>query len=350
MKHIIQWKFIAIMFASMLCGVLAMGVTEAFFFGKLKGMTPEESEIAFANYSWIFDTLFVIVTSTVFLILSRKIVKRIEAMNRNVEQIASGRFLELSEDKKQDELGNLSRNINSMAKVIASSIEKERAMVCSVAHDLRTPVTSIQGYAALLEKSKSLSKEEVDYVSIIKNKSINLSEQIEELLEYSILQFEEKEYQFESMSIKRLLEQVLIEFIPMFDEHQLTFSMKGNQYELQYDCNQILMVRLFENLFTNCVRYAKRGSEIEINLEETSEKISVAISNYGNVLSKEEMELVFEAFYQGKTAEEYKTQSKGLGLAIARKVVLIHNGTISVQCDEQMSKITFLIEFLKDKK
>lgn len=347
MKHILQWKLIVIMFVSTMSGVFAMGLSQFIVYGSMQGMTPEEAEEAAAVYSWAFDIVFVVVTIVVFLLLSRKLVKCIETMNRNVEQIATGQLLELAEDKRKDELGNLSRNINRMAERIASSIEKERAMVCNVAHDLRTPVTSIQGYASLLEKHANLSEEEQEYVSIIKRKSENLSEQIEELLEYSVLQFEEKEYRFEPLSIKRLLEQVLIEFIPMFDQNELTFSTKGNQYELMHDCNQMLMVRLFENLLTNCVRYAKKQSEIEIVLEETAGEMSIAISNFGNTLSKEETESLFEAFYQGKSAAEYKTQSKGLGLAIAKKIVLLHNGTIRAFSDENEQRITFFIKFKK---
>lgn len=347
MKHILQWKFIGIMFVSLICGVASMGLVQAIIYGKLGGMTAEEAEIAAEPYSYLFNIQFAIVTIIVFLLLSRKLIKRIEIMNRNVEQIAAGDLNELALDKKRDELGSLSRNINEMAQKISASLDKERSMVCNVAHDLRTPVTSIQGYARLLEKSPELSEANRGYVSIIQKKSVSLSAQIDELLEYSVLQFEEKEYTFEMLSLRRLIEQVVIEFIPMLDHEQMTFSLIGNQKKLQFDCNQMLMVRLFENLLNNSIRYGKKGGTIEIALSEDENVLKIAISNYGDALSEEEIEHLFEAFYQGKSAKEYRTQSKGLGLAIAQKIVLLHHGKIGVSSNATTGKITFHIEFPK---
>lgn len=347
MKHTLQWKFIGIMFISMICSVATMAITQYILFEKIQGMTAEQAEPIAARYSYLFNIIFIIEITAIFFLLSRKIIKRIEIMNDNVEQIAKGKLLELEQDHRIDELGNLSRNINSMAEKIVQSIEKEKKMVCNVAHDLRTPVTSIQGYATLLEKSSELSKTNLQYVSIIKNKSENLSEQIEELLEYSILQFEEKEYKFEVLSVKRLIEQVLIEFIPSLEAQHMTFSIKGNENELLCGCNQLLMIRLFENLFTNCIRYGNKGESIDIELYEVKEKIKICISNYGNTLTDEEIQHIFEAFYQGEDAKSYQTQSKGLGLAIAQKIVLIHQGDIKVYSDFTTKKITFCLVFKK---
>lgn len=347
MKHTLQWKFIGIMFVSLFCGVITMAITEYLVFAKLQGMTAEQAEQIVANDSYIFNSIFLVITIAVFFLLSRKIIKRIEVMSHNVEQIAAGKLLGLEPDYKGDELGNLSRSINGMAEKIAHSLEKERQMVCNVAHDLRTPVTSIQGYARLLEKSLELSEKNLKYVSIIQNKSEHLSEQIEELLEYSILEFEEKEYKFEVLSLRRIIEQVLIEFVPMLEQQQMKFSIQGNKNELLFNCNQLLMVRLFENLFTNCVRYGNKGGRIIIELSEDIHTLKVSISNYGKTLTEEEIEHLFEAFYQGKDAKNYETKSKGLGLAIAQKVVLIHQGNIKVYNESTTKKTTFSIEFHK---
>lgn len=347
MKHTLQWKFIAIMFTSLVCGVTAMAVIQAIVYGKLGGMTAEEAEEAAENYTVLFDILFIAVTTIVFLLLSRKVIRRIELMNHNVEQITSGNMKELSQDYKRDELGSLSRNINSMAKTISDSLDKEREMVCNVAHDLRTPVTSIRGYAKLLQDDKELSEESRQYISIIANKSTDLSEQIGELLEYSVLQFEEKEYQFEKLSLSKLIEQVLVEFIPQLDEENMTFTYTGNQKTCEVECNQILMVRMFENLFTNCIRYGKKGKSIDVRIDEADGQCRIEISDYGISLSQEEAEHLFEPFYQGRDAAEYHTESKGLGLAIVNKIVQLHKGRIRIGTESETGKFTFYIEIPK---
>lgn len=346
-KHILQWKFAIIMFISIFCGVIAMAICQAYLYGYLGDMTAEEAEKSAQNATVWFDLLFIIVSAFVFFLLSRKIIKRIENMNHNVEQIAAGQMEELIIDKKKDELGNLAQNINGMAKTIHNSLEKERGMVCNVAHDLRTPVTSIQGYAQLLEESEELSEKNKEYVTIIKNKTIDLSEQINELLEYSLLQFQEKEYEFTNLSLSSLVEQVLIEFIPQLEKEDIEYSLQGNQKEHRVNCNTILMVRLLENLLTNSIRYGKQGGQIEIVLEDKNSVVRTTISNYGNCLNEEDKAHIFEAFYQGESGKDYSKQSKGLGLAIANQIIQVHNGTIWVDSNQATGKTSFIFELSK---
>lgn len=345
LKHKLQWKMIGIMFISMIAGVMVMGICETIIYDGIYHMTPEEAERAFAQYSIFFNIIFAIVAISVYFMLSRKIVKRIEVMNRNVEKIARGQMKELTSDEHKDELGCLAVNINTMADKISQSLQKEQDMVCNLAHDLRTPITSISGYVELIEKNCELSEEGKSYTEILARKADDLSKQVDELLEYSILKFKEKEYTMETLSLSSLLEQVLIDFIPILEREEITFKLEGNSKPYNYTCNQLLLIRLFENLITNSIRYGKEGKKIEVEIEGDHESIRIHFSNYGNLLSKEEEKHLFEAFYQGKTAKDYKTESKGLGLAIAKEIIEIHHGTITVKCDKQLNKVTFLVEF-----
>lgn len=345
LKHKLQWKMIGIMFISVLAGVSVMALCEGAIYNGIFHMTPEEAEVAFAKYSVFFNLIFGVITILVFYILSRKIIKRIEIMNHNVEMITNGSMKELVPDVHKDELGYLAGNINMMARRIDQSIKKEQDMVCNLAHDLRTPITSIRGYLDLLQKNCELSEQGRAYAEILTRKTNDLSIQVNELLEYSILKFKEKEYQFEQISLSNLLEQVMIDFIPMLEREGIEFELIGNHKPYNYLCDKLLVVRLFENLITNSIRYGKEGKKIEAEITQDSMSIQILFSNYGNVLSKEEEENIFEAFYQGESAQEYKTESKGLGLAIAKEIVEIHHGTIEVSSNQQLNKVTFLVRF-----
>lgn len=332
-----------IMFVSLFIGVTAMGICSNLVFDKVLHVSPEEAEVKFARYSIYFNIVFVVSTIFSFFLLSRKIIRRLEVMDQNVEKIASGKMEELAKDKHKDEIGYLSNNINYMAEKIKSSIKKEQDMVCNIAHDLRTPITSISGYVELLEKDDSLSIDSRSYVEIISRKTKELSTQVNELLEYSVLQFKEKSYEMSELSLSMLLEQVLIDYIPVISDNDMEFSFKGNEKKCMFMCNQQLMIRLFENLISNSIRYGKDGKRLEIIIEERENGITIHFSNYGKSLTKEECDHIFDAFYQGSSAKQYKTESKGLGLAIVKKIVMIHNGTVFLECNND--KVTFTIEF-----
>lgn len=253
-------------------------------------------------------------------------------------------------DNKNDEIGGLSRSICEISEMLTKSMEDERRMVCNIAHDLRTPVTSIQGYAQLLEQNEDLSIHSREQVEIIRRKSEQLSAQIAELLEYSILQFEEKEYTFEELSLSRLVEQIFIDFIPEYEKNQITYVLYGNEDEHKMQCNAALMIRMLENLLNNALRYGKEGKKVEAVLSENEESICLEIANYGSAMKKAEAERIFEPFYQGGNAKEYETESKGLGLAIVAKIVAIHSGTIHVECDEEIKRMSIIINFKKANK
>jgi signal transduction histidine kinase len=225
LKHRLQFKFVGIMFISLLGGLFSMSLAEAIYFGRILGISPEEAELTFPEYSPYFNTLFIIVSIFLFLLLSRRVIKRIEEMNKNVERITVGKMTGLAEDKSKDELGGLSRNINAMAEMIQESLQKEKNMICNMAHDLRTPITSITGYVELLEKNNNLSNQEKEYIDIIYRKSNELSVQVNDLLEYSVLQYRKKEYFMEEISLSSLLEQVIIDFIPYLEKEKMTFLL-----------------------------------------------------------------------------------------------------------------------------
>lgn len=271
MKHRLQWKFITIMFISVFIGVMSMAIAEAIVFKGIYHMSAEEGEIAFAKQSYIFDILFLVVTTGVFFLLSRKLIKRIEIMNHNIEKIANGQMRGLTGDHHQDELGNLSVNINKMAIRIDESLQKEKNMICNLAHDLRTPVTSIVGYVELLQKTGDLSEDGKKYADVMLRKSNELSEQINQLLEYSLLTFQEKEYEKEEISLSSLLEQIIIDFIPLLEKNQFEYQLTGNQKNCLYVGNLNLLRRLFDNLITNSIRYGKAGKKLEIDLQDNTD-------------------------------------------------------------------------------
>ncbi|WP_167954794.1 HAMP domain-containing sensor histidine kinase [Anaerosporobacter faecicola] len=348
MKHKLQLKFIFFMFLSVFLGIFLLSISEAIYSYHYNLTAEKTQEILETGGSGVaFVIGFLVVVVLIFLFLSRNTIKRIERLNNSIKQISKGNRKNIVQDTHKDELGELSKSICEMARLLEQSLEDERAMVCNIAHDLRTPVTSIQGYAQLLKQSEELSLQNQEHVAIIQRKSEHLSRQIEELLEYSILQFEEKEYTFESLSLSSLVEQIFIDFIPQLDERDMTFELVGNDKPHMFLCNQNLMIRLLENLLNNALRYGKKGKKIEAYLSENETWITLEIANYGSVLSPSQAEHIFQPFYQGEDAKEYVTQSKGLGLAIVSKIVTIHHGTIEVQCQEERKRTAFVLTFPK---
>ena len=136
LKHKLQWKFVGIMFISLLVGIMLMAVIEGSY-GYFYQKSAEDTEKIFeeSGLAIIVDISFVAMVVLVFFILSRNLVKRIEQLNSSIEQISRGNMKDIPIDKHRDELGILSRNIHKMAGMLDQSLENERAMVRNIAQN-----------------------------------------------------------------------------------------------------------------------------------------------------------------------------------------------------------------------
>ncbi|HDR7164812.1 TPA: HAMP domain-containing protein, partial [Bacillus cereus] len=166
------------------------------------------------KYSFLYFIVFLIFTTTYFAFMTKTMMKRLSQINKNVKKISDGNFEIHIPISKSDEIGELAANVNRMAKSLKESIENEKKsqemkneMISNISHDLRTPVTSLIGYADLLgNKLHSNGEECEEYVSILKRKSYELKNQVDDLLEYCQINYREIELHKDEIDMKALIE------------------------------------------------------------------------------------------------------------------------------------------------
>ena len=130
------------------------------------------------------------------------------------------------------------------------------------------------------------------------------------------------------LDIVKLLEQMLDEFYPNFQEAGLTYEFTSSQNSLQIEADGNLLARLFDNLINNAIKYGADGKKIVVSVEREDPMVVIRVLNYGKIIPPEELDHIFEKFYQGDTS--HATQGNGLGLALVKRVMDIVGGDISV--------------------
>jgi len=203
-----------------------------------------------------------------------------------------------------------------------------------VAHDLRTPLTSIIGYLELVSDRSKVSQETKDhYIKVAYNKSKRLEKLIEDLFAYTKFSSGEVVMDCLEIDMVKFIAQLADEFYPSFQEN-------GLEYEFICDVNSAVVVadgnllaRAFANLIDNAIKYGKDGKSVKIELKEDRELIRVMITNYGKLIPENELGYIFERFYRLEASRSNETGGTGLGLAIAKNIVLMHQGTIEVRSD-----------------
>ncbi len=291
----------------------------------------------------LFVLLGILLFSLVFLLLQRKMARDIETIAHAVKQISEGDLSTRLELEGEGELTDLAENLNRMEEDIQELIDKERTseqsktdLITNVAHDLRTPLTSILGYLELLRKNQKLSPEmQQKYLDIAYNKSVRLQKLIEELFGFTKLSYGKINMNVTKVDIVELLAQLLEESYPNFQKNGLSYDFVSNRKSQIIEADGDLLARLFDNLIGNAIKYGKEGKRVRVSLRADREIVTIKIVNYGYVIPENELPLIFDRFYR---TDHSRTNASGpggtgLGLAIVKNITDMHHGTVSVSSD-----------------
>jgi len=279
--------------------------------------------------------------SAAFLLLQKKSMDYITRISTAIQNISEGDLNTMVEVVGDDEFSAMAANLNKMVADIRELMDKEREsertktdLITNVAHDLRTPLTSIIGYLELLSGSTQLPPElEKKYIDITYTKAKRLEKLIEDLFGFTKLNHGKMSMKVSKVDIVKLLSQLLEEFYPNFMDKNLSYELQSNVPSKVINADGNLLARLFDNLINNAIKYGAEGKQILVKIHATDAIVSVSVTNYGYVIPKDELPLLFDKFYRVEQSRSANTGGTGLGLAIAKNIVEMHGGTIGVTSD-----------------
>lgn len=310
---------------------------------------------AIADFRLTAVLLFVVfgicLFALIFWFLQRKSFVYIGKITDAMEKISEGDLNTSVEVEGDDEFSDMAVRLNAMAGDIRDLMDREREaertkneLITNVAHDLRTPLTSIIGYLELLCTKKDLPDHvRQQYTEIAFAKSRKLQQLINDLFGFTKLNYGKISMRISRIDIVKLLSQLLTEFYPNFAEKELTYDLESNVPAFFITADPDLLARLFDNLVNNAIKYGADGKQIRVKINAQPKTVVVSVINYGKVIPKEELPLVFEKFYRVEQSRSSKTGGTGLGLAIAKNIVELHNGTIEATSDLSGTAFTVTI-------
>jgi len=280
--------------------------------------------------------------SVAFLVLQKKSMDYITRLSTAIQNISEGDLNTTVDVVGDDEFSAMAANLNKMVEDIRRLMDKEREsertkneLITNIAHDLRTPLTSIIGYLELLSGPNSNMSAEMEkkYINITYTKAKRLEKLIEDLFGFTKLNYGKVSMKVTKVDIVKLLSQLLEEFYPNFMDKDLAYELQSNVPAKIINADGNLLARLFDNLINNAIKYGAEGKRIVVKIHAAESTVTVSVTNYGYVIPKEELPLLFEKFYRVEQSRSSNTGGTGLGLAIARNIVEMHGGTIGVTSD-----------------
>ncbi|WP_235918039.1 sensor histidine kinase [Paenibacillus lutrae] len=331
--------------------------TEAFVVMKTHTVYPAGPSVPLAKKS---GTVSIFAAVIIFILLfywvTRRKIRYLEELAHGLVQMSRGNLDYRVKERSRDELGALAGHMNTMANELQLSIEEERKaqrlkteLITNVSHDLRTPLTIIIGYLRLLKDRDYQNPQQAEhYTQLAYGRAEKLKLLIEELFEFTRMSSKGVPLVKTTVCLNDLLHQLTEEYVGLAEQNHLTIqlSIPAEKYFVSIDADQ--MIRVFENLLTNAVKYSRSPSTIEITFREEQTEgrpIRVTVTNLTEVPDSSRLDQMFERFYRMDTARSSETGGSGLGLSIARSIAEAHGGRI--WAESSGSKLSFHVRLLR---
>ena len=252
--------------------------------------------------------------------------------------------------KCPDELRDFAAKLQAFKQLVRDNEAARKAaeqqkndLIVYLAHDLKTPLTSVIGYLSLLEESPDIPTEQRgNYVGIALDKAYRLETLINEFFEITRLNLQENAIQKEPTNLTVLLLQVISEFYPMLEGKGMTLQQEIAP-ELKLTADPAKLARVFENLLRNAVNYGFDNTPVCCSASVQNGYIFVTISNSGETIPQSKLSRIFDKFYRLDDARQSQTGGAGLGLAIAKEIVELHGGIITARSSDGITEFAVML-------
>lgn len=312
-------------------------------------MKNTDRDNAFVELLTTFDAVVILIYvvfgigifTVTFLLLQEKSMRYIARISDAMHSISEGDLNITVDIEGDDEFSVMAASLNKMVGDLKDLMDKEREsertkneLITNIAHDLRTPLTSITGYLELLSGETKLDLEvQKKYIGIAYVKTKRLEKLIEDLFGFTKLNYGKMSMHVAKVDVMKLLSQLLEEFYPSFVDKNLSYELQSNVPAMVITADGNLLARLFDNLINNAIKYGADGKRILVKVNGDEEQVTISVVNYGYVIPTEELPLIFNKFYRVEQSRSTDTGGTGLGLAIAKNIVDVHGGSIDVTSD-----------------
>ena len=285
----------------------------------------------------VFGIAYIILVVIFVFVLRSKFYEPLEKLNKAMELLTEGKRKKPVDYSGPREFVDICDRFNIMVSKLEDSEnqrkklmnDKER-MMADISHDLKTPITSIQGYAKALSDGIIADEDKDKYIKIIYEKSKKLTELINIFHEYSKLEHPDFNLIFEKVDLSEYLRAYIALKYEDIVESGFNIEVDIPEEEMEIKIDKVQLQRVFDNILGNSIKHNEKGTNIYVSLKEKNDIYEIIIADDGKGISKDIANNIFEAFTVGDESRKSK-QGSGLGLAIAKTIVDLHGGTIELE-------------------
>lgn len=300
--------------------------------------TPQENfsngVFPFVLYPAVFVLTQLITAGAISWFVGKAVLKPLAAMSQAARQIARGDLNFSLPSSQVREVAEVAGAFDEMGKALQTALGRQseleqgrRLFISAVAHDLRTPLFSLRGYLEGLERGIAATPEKVaHYLAVCQEKAADLEKRIHDLFAYARLEYMEQAPRRDKVELGLLLNKIIESFRPLLEAKQIEVKLESSQAAYWLEGDELLLTRMFENLLDNAIRFAPKNGTIWLGWHTQAGQCYFTVADNGCGLVAQDLPHLFEPLYRGELSRSRQTGGAGLGLTIARRILLAHGG------------------------
>ena len=310
----------------------------------ISSMRSQMSELwrRFSSMMLFVGIIVIVLASVVIFLTTKHMVRPVKDMTKTVNEFARGDFSSRVETDSDDEIGQLAESFNLMADSLERSETKRREFIANISHELKTPMTTISGFADGILDGTIPQEKMPEYLAVISNESHRLSRLVRNMLDVSQLTAKEPaELRASSFDLLEVLVQTLLSLETKITDHGLDVDAELPEEAVTVLGDKDAITQVIYNLLDNAAKFAEKGSVIRLSLYRQSGKAYVSIENRGATIPEDELPYIFDRFHKTDKSRSMDKEGVGLGLYIVKTILDNHREDIFVTSADGVTKFTF---------
>lgn len=288
----------------------------------------------------ILGFVSILVGTLVSRIISRNQIKTVVDISNATKEVIKGNFdITLDENIRATEIRTMIQNFNVMIKELGNTELFRNDFIENVSHEFKTPLSAIEGYATLLQKKDISEKKQIEYTNKILFNTKRLSSLAGNILLLSRLENQENEIKREKYSLDEQIREIILLLETEWTNKNIDLDI--DLESIDYYGNRELLAQVWLNILGNAIKFVETNGTIRVLLYNSKNSVTVSVEDNGMGMSPEVMQRIYEKFYQGDRS--HSTSGNGLGLALVKRIVDLHQGNIQVSSEEREGTV-FLVE------
>lgn len=296
------------------------------------------------NKSFLLVSTFIIILLIGFYFALSKLTtyfnQTIEGVDKLLDESHESIKLSPELEFMENKLNAVKKTLRERNEQAQESEQRKNDLVVYLAHDIKTPLTSVIGYLTLLSEAYDMPLEQRrKYTDIALNKSFKLEDLINEFFEITRFNLQNIDLEKEEVNLSFMIKQLSDEFYPTFESKGISCTVLSDG-DIYLKCDADKLARVFNNILKNALSYSYSNSEIKITEKNFGDHIDITFQNKGKKIPEHQLNTIFEKFYRLDSARSTNTGGSGLGLAIAKEIVELHGGKIFANSNDEFTSFT----------